>query len=440
MLQFAHQMGNLLVCNLLRRLFPPMNCKVGWLTILTLMLGGPMGAGAGDDCWNGTITQRDGVTYVHNAARSNCPPRIYDMVPKWSLTSDETDGFVFGAIVDAVMHPTGVLCLLDQQLKTVHKISPLGEYLGSIGEEGEGPGEMRLPGALFLRSDGVIGVVDISGQCIVFLGIDGEHVGDWRPNIAGYPRVHPLNAQEIDEGYVVTLEMHRLVNGRVEDVVMVAACNEKGDMRGELLRQSILRDSPRVMLFDEVLADAKVLLGVDAADGVFVAQSFEDYVFARFDGKGLMTHQISRDVEPWRRSAQTKNDIESYWRALYARYEEVEIILSDCERMVHGVIARPDGEVWVETARGWYDTVESANLFYDIYDADARYLCAGHVQADMRRDDDSVFLLQQEILVVKAGSLYEGASVEGGFSTGTGTEGVTVPEYGEIVLGDLLRR
>ena len=55
--------------------------------------------------------------------------------------------------------PEGDIYLLDQQLTEVKVFSRAGDYLRTIGREGEGPGEFRRPGDMFLLPDGNVGVL-----------------------------------------------------------------------------------------------------------------------------------------------------------------------------------------------------------------------------------------------------------------------------------------
>lgn len=60
----------------------------------------------------------------------------------------ELDGepeYLFGDIVSVSMGPADVLYVADRNGATVRAYDPEGRYLGTIGSEGDGPGEFRLP-------------------------------------------------------------------------------------------------------------------------------------------------------------------------------------------------------------------------------------------------------------------------------------------------------
>ncbi len=405
------------------------------LPLLPLVSQPPLAA---NECWNGTIVQVDGVTHVRNAATSKCPPKVYDLVPRWTLSSDDESGFIFGAIVDAALHPSGVWLLLDQQLCTVHVVSADGEYLRSIGQEGEGPGDFRYPNTIHITQDGIVGVADISANRVLFLGLDGEVLGEWKPRTPGYPRASLLAIARLGDNYLATVELHRLVDGAVEDVVMVGIYDDEGDLLKELQRNTITRPNPRVMEYDEALADAKLLLGSDGQSQGFYSLDYSEYRFARCTPDGQTDLIVERDLAPWKRDRDTAESIERYWKELYRRYDDAVITLSPYDRSVHSVTEWTDGSLWVETSHGWYGPGSGDRLYYDIYDQDGRFCHAAVLDYDINRADDVVFLRAGAVVIVTAGSLLnEAAMVGGGAATASRPESTAEPM---IIVGDVLPR
>jgi len=71
------------------------------------------------------------------------------------------------------------LYLLDGQLCKIHIFAADGTYLGAILGEGDGPGEVRNPGALLLRRDGNLAVRHGYPTKLEFITPDGDPVGRW---------------------------------------------------------------------------------------------------------------------------------------------------------------------------------------------------------------------------------------------------------------------
>lgn len=389
-----------------------MNRRITW--ILFLFCISPTASLAADECWVGTREVIDGVTYVRNAEASNCPPKVYEMVPRWTLASDEAGDFVFGAIVDVVMHPSGVLCLLDQQLCTVHMVSPQGAYLGSLGREGEGPFDFSFPNALFAREDGVLGIADVTANRVVFMNLNGEGVGQWTPKTPGYSYPHILDIAPLGDGFIAVVELHRLVDGLIDDIVLLGFYDQKGELQLEISRNVTRRDNHRVMRYDEQQADAKLLLGTSDGSVAFIAQDFAKYSFARCGQSGAVNLVVERNLDPWRRDKKTLDELRAYWQQFYSRYDDAVIELSAFARTVHGVTDWGDGTLWVETSRTWYGNRFGEQLSFDVYDQEGCFLRTAVVEGDVNRTDDMVFLLPGIAIVIKAGTLLDDAAVGAG--------------------------
>ena len=69
----------------------------------------------------------------------------------WRIGGDtDDDAEFFGVLSQITTDEAGNVYLLDRQLTEVKVFSPDGEYLNTIGREGEGPGEFRRPSDLFI--------------------------------------------------------------------------------------------------------------------------------------------------------------------------------------------------------------------------------------------------------------------------------------------------
>jgi len=115
---------------------------------------------------------------------------------------DGAEEYVFGRISDVVADAQGTILVLDQQARAVRRYSPDGEYLGSIGRAGSGPGELGsyASGMIFLP-DGRLLVRDFRNSRINIYAVDGTPAGQL-PIPAGFSTSEPLRADTA--GYVYT--------------------------------------------------------------------------------------------------------------------------------------------------------------------------------------------------------------------------------------------
>ena len=86
------------------------------------------------------------------------PPRVLHLAPVWSVDPDTLPS-AWGGLLDAVIDARDRIYLLDWQLHTVHVLDGAGRPVRDLGRPGDGPGELRAPGALVLLPDDGLGVI-----------------------------------------------------------------------------------------------------------------------------------------------------------------------------------------------------------------------------------------------------------------------------------------
>jgi len=102
------------------------------------------------------------------------PPLIREVALEevWRLDGEDED-VLMGNITHARIGADGLTYLLDTQLSQVLVIGQDGEVVTTLGREGDGPGEFRMPGGLFLMDDGTVGVIKTLPGKVVVLEADG---------------------------------------------------------------------------------------------------------------------------------------------------------------------------------------------------------------------------------------------------------------------------
>ena len=123
---------------------------------------------------------------------------------------------LFGVIAQLVEDDAGNIYLLDGQLSEIQVFSRQGEWLRTIGREGEGPGEFRNGSDLSRGPDGNLGVVQIFPGRIVKLTLEGDPAGNFPlPKVegGGFQAIHlrrdlveplqgvPLKVAELREAF-----------------------------------------------------------------------------------------------------------------------------------------------------------------------------------------------------------------------------------------------
>lgn len=96
------------------------------------------------------------------------PPELPDIEYKLVITDSigveiGEDEYMFAWPENPTYSPDGDILVIDRLKHTVFVYTPDGEFVRTIGREGEGPGEFRLPSGLAFYSDGSLLIGDADG-------------------------------------------------------------------------------------------------------------------------------------------------------------------------------------------------------------------------------------------------------------------------------------
>ena len=83
---------------------------------------------------------------------------------------------MFGRIASVAFDGDGSLFILDNDAGHVVVLDPEGEFVRTISNKGEGPGELRFPSGLIMFRDGRVGVRDFGNQGIVLFNREGDYL------------------------------------------------------------------------------------------------------------------------------------------------------------------------------------------------------------------------------------------------------------------------
>ncbi len=125
------------------------------------------------------------------------------LVPEVSIGEMEGDlAYLMGNVQSIAVADDGTIYVLDSQGPELRAYGADGRYLRTIGRPGEGPGELKAPGAIALLSDQRLVVRDPGNGRIQAYGPDGAPAGAW-PVVRGSFRTStPLPVDSADNMYV----------------------------------------------------------------------------------------------------------------------------------------------------------------------------------------------------------------------------------------------
>ncbi len=117
---------------------------------------------------------------------------------------DGAEWEMFGSVVGAAFGEDGTLYILDNDAGHVVTVDRAGQFVRTISNKGEGPGELSQPIGLAVFSDGGIGVNDLT-RGIQFFGRDGEFLREAAFNMTDGAPGNPIYA--LPDGTILSAEL-----------------------------------------------------------------------------------------------------------------------------------------------------------------------------------------------------------------------------------------
>ncbi len=260
--------------------------------------------------WRTGATIAFGLAGALGGAPGASPVAAQEPEGVWMLPADDrplratvTDVFTLGALdgpeweafgrIRAVdFGPGGDLFVLDQQAAVVRRFAPGGEYLGTVGRQGSGPGEYDLPTGMTVAPGGRIVVRDTRRGSWAVFAADGEYVDNIDPDGS---RGNPSALRFTADGSMIATPNDILMveNGRLRRTYTVEDReNPENVERLPLLAFDSEGGNPRII--DEFwMAPRDVIDSGQLRDMAFMAEPHWDLLP---DGRAVVVDSITWDV------------------------------------------------------------------------------------------------------------------------------------------------
>jgi len=111
----------------------------------------------------------DGIQIIHNEAEGKWgknPQVELEFIKTIGEMDSYNDELIFFMPTDISFDSQGNIYVLDSGNHRIQKFSPDGEYLATIGQQGQGPGEFQYPQSLALDSEGNLYISDMGNRKI----------------------------------------------------------------------------------------------------------------------------------------------------------------------------------------------------------------------------------------------------------------------------------
>jgi hypothetical protein len=308
--------------------------------------------------WKGKIEKENGVKVIKNPKVPIYKANILTLEEELSLGGTEAKGvYSFSQIRSLAVDKDEYIYILDEKEVHVKVFDKNGKYLRTIGQKGQGPGDLNNPGRISIYRVTNELMVRNGSQGISFFSRDGEFLRN-----------------------ITTIESKRafLVKSDSKGSILLNLIETKGQDRP----QNILKKfSPDINLISELasspapspydLLAPRFIWTLDEKDNVYYSYP-EDYEIRVVNPQGKLFKRIIRDYNPVKTSEKEK---EEYLKELKNLRLPPDLIAKVNISSVHSAFRRfivdEDGRIFVEN---WEKTKDGKSSFFDIFDSAGKYI------------------------------------------------------------------
>jgi hypothetical protein len=319
----------------------------------------------------------------------------------WRVGGDEGE-MLIGVVGELIHDDEGNVYILDGQLSEIQVISPDGEWLTTIGREGEGPGEFRNGGDMFWLPNGQIGVTQFWPGKIVTLRPDGAPGDEFR-----LPYGKGGSLQVASRGMVT--------DGGV--VLSGSAWVQEDDQSFQLTYlKTFAVDGTEVAHFHEgkrpqafgnwTFLEERYIdfqrRWTAAPDGrVAAAMEFDRYRIHVWNPDGTVDRIIERpDFEPVKRTGEELEQFQVIYDRITRWNPGSSFEVNPNHQTIGQLFFREDGTLWVQNARDQWRTPDGRFTSFDVYDQKGRFVQRIHLDLDADAVDDGLFFGGDRLYVV----------------------------------------
>jgi hypothetical protein len=347
---------------------------------------------------------------VENGAKPAKGVRTAKLTELWTRGGDSDDVF-FGAAAQVHAGPGGQVLVLDTRLSEVKVLGPGGELVRTLGREGDGPGEVRRPGDMFIAGDGAVCMLQGFPGRVVKVKADGTPAGEAKYG-TGQPGAGQfavmLRGLPHPGGMVLAGITMSFGSSSVSDQeYFLSLCAPDGTRRQQLLAKQSRVDYADFAL-DELGMDFVWQRLAGLPDGrLYVAPERNEYRVSVYGPDGQVMREITRAYQPPPRSAAQKEQARRILEAIGANYptRPKRLSVEATAPAVAGIWVTDDGRVWVLTGDEQPGRPKGTWCMLDVFAPDGTFEQQLALPGAHDQQQDALFVLRDGRLVVVTGAL-----------------------------------
>jgi len=300
--------------------------------------------------WKGTIEEVDGITVVKNPKEPIYTEDVLILEEELSIGESEgAEEYMFSQIRRIAVDDNERIYVLDNKESHVKVFDQNGDYLMTIGSQGEGPGELNMPRRISLNQKELM-VLEIRRR-LSFFTLDGEFLRN-----VSTKQIWTLVASIDSMGNIVVTE-------GLMDPENISYRVKKFDSDMNFIKEIASSPAPDARKgFNPFMAVSYWVL--DSNDNIIFGYP-KDYVIQIYNPECKLIKKITKEYDPVELTEEEKEeeteDAPANMKFVFSKYHSAfRLFLADDERRI--------------CVQSWEKIPDGEGYYYDIFDAEGKYI------------------------------------------------------------------
>jgi hypothetical protein len=375
--------------------------RLTWTVVSLLALVAFVGLSTAGS-WSGNEVVKDGVKHVMNPEKSVEKQTSLQLEELWRI-GGEDDEEIFGVITDIVVDDDGNVYMLDAQLNEIKVYSEDGEFLRTIGREGEGPGEFRAAFSIMIVPGGNIGVLQTFPSKIVLLTPEGDPAGEYPiPEAEGSGFRAILSAENAGDNLALIYILNQPSESGFTRDNILAFVDSKGEKEIKLHSQASTMEAANPLISEKEWDTFNNRWTASPDGRAFSAVTFGEYAINVWTPDGKLDRVIHREYPEHVRTDEESERLLNIYKGFTRRIPipGMKFEIEESWNQIQSMTAREDGSLWVRTSRGTQGLDDGVLAIFDVFDKQGHFAEQFKLLAEGDPLNDQVFIVGDRIFLV----------------------------------------
>ena len=242
---------------------------------------------------------------IMNGSEPSGGELVLEATQLWERGGDDDD-MLFGVVGRILVDGMGNSYLLDQQLSEIHVFDESGEWLRTMGRQGEGPGEFQNAGDMFFAPGDVLAVAQMFPGKIVQLNKDGTPAANYDVGSDGF--VSTMRGRRLGDSLILSGSESNFADGQMKRMGFIRAVAADGEIGTVYTTADNSVDFAKLE-FDETDLDGYTRHWTVTSDNrVVAAKDWDRYELTAWNADGSVDRIFGREYKPTERTDEEREE------------------------------------------------------------------------------------------------------------------------------------